>query len=157
MSARDPECIRKGSVDDALARQRRVVARIPKCRRASRAMALRAIGIEIRANTISQRRGGVRNRNELVVVREDGFVQCRIKKTDVIPCAQLIVGDSGAGIGKCAIKLAGLNAQYVAGSGRMTAETIERTGIEPLLRPCAGTGVDNNILGDGVGYDIRVS
>jgi hypothetical protein len=104
----------KDSIDDALAGERGVIARVEGRTGTSRAMALSAIGIQVGTGTFLERCRQVGQRRLFCVTGNGRFIDAGIEQAGAVERAKLVVRNAGGGISESAVELPGLHAQHVA-------------------------------------------
>src|SRR6185436_19956623 len=113
-------------IDDMLIHQRRIVARINGSATSTRAMALRAIRVDIRPRTVFQRRAQVGNGDQLGERRNVRFVQSGVKQAKAVKRPQLVVAlePTPAVVKEVSIELTGFDAEHITRLWGVTGQTI---------------------------------
>ena len=155
--ARDAKRVAHETIHDGGVIERRLDARIPKRGRAARAMAVRAVCIEIGACALLDRGVRVVERRKLAQRRDRALVERRGKVTRVIPRSELVVRVPGLGEKMRAIALLRVHAEHAAARAIVADGAILSARIKPRLRARGAVGVrDRHILGHGIDDEISV-
>ena len=101
------------AIDEVLAGKRRIVAPVECDAHTAGLMALRAVGVEIRAGAFLEAGARISKRRKPFKVCNVCFVKCRIEKSEAIECADLVIGHSGSSVAVIAVQLPRIEAQNV--------------------------------------------